>query len=104
MYILHTLQAIRPTHLDVVLQMMPYSYVVELFSHLNAMLPYDVSLVSYCTLYLLDIHERTIISSQSPEWILRLRELQSVIMKGISKERDRIGMNLAGLRLLSTDN
>ena len=103
-YILHTLQTIRPTHLDTRLQMMPYTYVVELFSHLNDMLPYDVSLVSYCTLYLLDIHEKTIISSQSQDWILRLRNLQKVIMKGVTTERDRIGMNLAGLRLLSIDN
>jgi hypothetical protein len=56
-FLLNALQSIRPAQLDVILQMMPFAHVVELFSNFAEMLPYDVGLTSYCLLYLLSIHE-----------------------------------------------
>lgn len=99
-YMLRKLQKIRSSDLEQALLVMPFHLVELLLKHLAAFTKACLApeLTTRCTLFVLRLHHGPITASRKLQPLLL--QLQKHLRSTLQLHRERIGVNLAGLRMM----
>ncbi|KAI8871592.1 Utp12-domain-containing protein [Ramicandelaber brevisporus] len=99
-YVLRVLESIRTADLDDALLVLPFSKVVSLFSYILSWSRNELNTPLTCRIlfFLLKTHHNQIVANRMMRGVLD--EVRVEVRKGLKKQRDEIGFNVAGLMAL----
>jgi U3 small nucleolar RNA-associated protein 12 len=94
------IKGIRTTHLNDALLTLPFSQILILFQVMQQWVikNYEPSLLCKVLFFILNVHHNEIVSSGNKAI---LQDINSGLRMTLKKQKDLVGQNLAGLRLLS---
>jgi len=99
-YVLRTLKSIRGPQLEQAMMLLPFGIATKLIHYLGNFIEKttDTELCMRCLLFMLTIHQDTIVANQL--LIEPLNKLRKTARHKLMKHKDEMGYNLAGLKLL----
>ncbi|XP_065338658.1 WD repeat-containing protein 3 [Cloeon dipterum] len=97
-FILHALKSIQSSDTEEALLLLPFSCVSSLLSRIPYLLRKgrDIETVARSLLFLVKVHHEPIL--QTKKLLSAIKELSTLSIGSIDQERDRVGVNLFGLR------
>mmetsp|Transcript_6034 Transcript_6034/g.10641 ORF Transcript_6034/g.10641 Transcript_6034/m.10641 type:complete len:811 (+) Transcript_6034:328-2760(+) len=103
-YLVSVIKEVKASDLESALQILPYAYCTELLdSILNSLNSHeDLELLTHVALFILRLHEQTIISSgiSSNSWAPKLQTLEQKLQGALSQLRDVVGFNIAACQFI----
>jgi U3 small nucleolar RNA-associated protein 12 len=101
-YVLRTLKNVRPQELEEALLVLSYASMQRLLFYLKRLVEdgVDIELCSRCVFHLLRHHQKVISANVSDTMVQTLTALQHTLRKQLKKQKDRMGMNLAGMEYM----
>ncbi|XP_059475332.1 WD repeat-containing protein 3 [Neocloeon triangulifer] len=97
-FILHALKSIKASDIEEALLLIPFSNVCMLLNRIPHLLRQknDVETVARSLLFLVKVHHEPIV--QTKKLLMTVKELSTLSIESLNQERDRVGVNLFGLR------
>jgi U3 small nucleolar RNA-associated protein 12 len=103
-HILGILKELKATSLESALQILPYAYCSDLLDSILQSISSqeDLELLTYVALFIIKLHEPTIISSglSSFSWAPKLQALEQSLRSSLSHLRDVVGFNIAACQFV----
>ncbi|XP_065906408.1 WD repeat-containing protein 3-like [Dysidea avara] len=99
-YVLQVLKKVKSSELEESLLVMPFSYMPHILTLLNHWIKsgWEVELSCRCLFFLLRVHHAQLVSSQ--ELLPLMEELRQHTTEQVTKLKDMVGFNMAGLQFL----